>query len=674
MRPTAMLDRSALSFLSGIAGCLVLLVVSGCGLAMSNEDQLDRGEEAFADGDFRAAIIDAKDVLLDEPDNVRGRLLLGRASVKVGDGPSAEKELRRAIALGTAAADVAPGMARALLIQGKFQEVLDDVPFEGLASSEVEAEVRAARGDAYLGLNQPEAAREMYSSALELQPENLDARLGIVSSFVAENNFAQARGGIDQILETYPDNPRVWLYSGAFNARSRNFESAEANFKVALDLAGSQEDTSARLQALAGVAESLLEQQEVDAARPHVEQLAIEAPQSLQTMSLIARIAYMDEDWKTAQQNLQQILQAAPNYRPAQMLLGAVHLRSGNLSQAEMYLSAAVAAVPHDVRARQMLAETLLQMRKADEAQEALAPIVGGPDADPMSLQMAARASLGRRDIDEALEYLRRSVEENPGQHGSCGFSLPRRCCRQAAMTKRSRCSMPLMFQVLEQNAYRRDALGVLTAMKDGQSSGRARGRQTSWRKLIAIVSARSTCLAPCSWRTGTWTAPGSVSNKRPSWNRKTSCRASTWRRSTNQLAILASAASRYNSILADQPDAAWAMFALGRIAFRQEDLEAAAENFRRASAAAPDNPDYRLSLARAERQLGNGEQAQALLEDNVEATLEHFPSAVMLGALRAESGDLDGAMDIAARLQERYPDNPASYAFEGEMHFLARI
>ena len=255
----------------------------------------------------------------------------------------------------------------------------------------------------------------MYSSALELQPDNLDARLGIVSSFVAENNFVQARGGIDQILETYPDNPRVWLYSGSFNARIGDFETAEANYAVALKLASSQGDESSRLPALAGLAESLLEQQDVDAARKHVDQLAVEAPNSLQTKSLIARIAYIDQDWTTAQQNLQQILQVAPDYRPAKLLLGAVHMQSGNLSQAEMYLSSAVAAAPDDVRARQMLAETRLQLRKADEAQEALAPIVSGPNADSMSLQMAARASLGRQDVDGALEYLRRNVEANPG-------------------------------------------------------------------------------------------------------------------------------------------------------------------------------------------------------------------------------------------------------------------
>jgi len=666
------LSRAELSgaLLPGIALCLMLLLISGCGLAMDNEGRLDRGEKAFAVGEYRAAIIDAKDVLRDEPDNVRGRLLLGRASVEVGDGPSAEKELRRAMKLGTPAVDVAPGMARALLIQGKYQDVLDDVPFEGLAPREVESDVRAAHGDAYLGLNKPVAAREMFSSALQLHSENLDARLGIVSSFIAENNYAQARGGIEQIIEDYPDNPRVWLYSGSFNARSGNFEAAEANFKVALDVAGVQEDASARLQALAGLAESLLEQQDVDSARAYVDQLAVDAPQSFQTMSLIARIAYMDEDWKTAQQNLQQILQAAPNYRPAQMLLGAVHLRSGNLAQAEMYLSAAVAAMPDDVRARQMLAETQLQLRKADDAQDALAPIVSGPDADPMSLQMAARASLGRREIDEALEYLRRSVAEDPG-NADLRFQLAATLLQTGRHDEAQAVLDAIDVSSSEENAYRRDGLSVLTAIRDG--------------KAVAALEAAQQVAETYSDRFGAFNLLGAiqlanrdVDGARISFERATKL-APKDIVSRQYLAMieestgdLASAAQRYKGILADAPDAAWAMFALGKIAFRQEDLEAAAESFRRASAAAPDNPDYRLSLARVERQLGNREQAESTLEDEVSQSLDHLPSAIMLGALKAESGDLAGAMDIAARLQERYPDNPASYAFEAEMHLSA--
>jgi Tfp pilus assembly protein PilF len=671
MNPTETFKKTVPTLFAGIVGCLILLMQSGCGLAMDNEDRLARGEQAYANGDYRAAIIDAKDVLLDEPDSLRGRLLLGRASVKVDDGASAEKELLRAMQLGSAAADVAAEMARALLIQRKFQAVLDDVPFEGLSDSDAEAEVRATRGDAYLGLNQPKAAREMYSSALQLQPENLDARLGVVSSFIAEENYAQARGGIDQILETYADNPRVWLYSASFNARSGEFESAEANFKVALDLATSADDEASRIQALTGLAESMLAQQDVESARTQIEQLKTDAPQSLQTKLLQARIAYNDEDWATAQQNLQQVLQAAPNYRPAQMLLGTVHLRSGNLSQAEMYLSAAVASQPNDVRARQLLAETLLQMRNAEEAQAALAPIVGGPDADLMSLQMAARASLGRREIDEALEYLRRSVEEDPG-NADLRFQLAATLLQTGRNDEAQTVLDAIDVSGSEETAFRRDALGVLTAIREGKQAA-------------AFAAAQQVAEAHPD-RFGSFNLLGimQLANKdidgaRISFQRAAKLEPKDLISRQYLAAIdestgdLASAKTRYESILAEKPDSAAAQFALGRIAAREGDIEGAVVNFRRASEASPENAGYRLTLSRAEKQLGNGGQAQALLEDDVEATLEHFPSAAMLGALRAESGDLDGAMDIANELKKRYPDSPASYAFEGEMHVIGK-
>ena len=671
MSPIAKLASSTSRSCSAIVGCLVLLVISGCGLAMSNEDQLDRGEKAFAEGDFRAAIIDAKDVLLDEPDNVRGRLLLGRASVKTGDGPAAEKELRRAMQLGTPAVDIAAELARALLLQGKFDEVINEIPLDGLPSSGSQAQVRVAHGDAFMGLGQPEAARQMYSSALEIQPDNLDARLGIVSSFVAEENFMQARGGIDQILETNSENPRVWLYSGSFNSRIGDFETAEANYAVALKLASAQDDESSRLPALAGLAESLLEQQEVDAAREHIDVLAVEAPNSLQTKSLLARIAYVDEDWTTAQQNLQQILQVAPGYRPAKLLLGAVHMQSGNLSQAEMYLSSAVAAAPDDVRARQMLAETRLQLRKADEAQEALAPIVSGPNADSTSLQMAARASLGRQDVEGALDYLRRNVEANPG-NADLQFQLAVTLL-QAGRTDEAQSVLDgLDVSGSSENAYRRDALGVLTAIRD--------------RKPVVALEAAKKLATDYSDRSGAFSLLGAVQLATGSGDAATASFEQAVRLEPKNIIArrslaeidestgdLDAAKSRYQAILADQPEAAWAMFALGRIAFRQQDYEAAVENLRRASEAAPQNANYRLSLARAENQLGNSQEASGILEDALEKSLAHVPSGVMLGMLKAKEGDIAGALDIARQLQQRHASQPAPYALEGEVHLLEK-
>lgn len=636
---------------------------------MDNEDRLARGEQAYADGDFRAAIIDAKDVLLDEPDNLRGRLLLGRASVEVGDGPAAEKELQRAMQLGATMADLAAEMARALLLQGQFERVLNEVPIEGLPSNEAMANVLAARGDAYMGLKEPEAAREVYTSVLQLQPENIDARLGIVSSFVAEGNFVQARGALDQVLDTYAEYPRVWLYSGSLNMQSGNFEAASANFEVALNLATSTGDEPAGLQALAGLAESSFEQQDIDSARLRIDQLAAASPQSLQTKLLAARIAYYDEDWTTAQQNLQQVLRAAPNYRPAQLLLGTVHLRNGNLSQAEQYLSAAVASVPNDVRARQLLAETRLQAQKAKEALEALNPILSQSGADSMSLQMAARASLGSQDIDAAITYLQRNVEENPG-NTDVRLQLAA-ILLQAGRADEARAVLDASdVSGSAEDAFRRDGLTILTTVSDGK----IREALEAAEKLTVTYSDRYGAFVLLGF---VQIADRDLNGARGSFGRALELQPDNLLARQYLAAIdesdeeLDSARAGYEEILSEIPDAAWAMYALGRIAVRQEDLELAGNYFRRAAQTAPDYPEYRLAVAKVEKEVGNIEEAEDFLEQRMEATLAHFPSAVMLGALKAESGDIDGALEIADEIEERYPENPAAYAFEAEIHVI---
>lgn len=669
MMPSSAQSGSITHVLAGFIGWLLLLAMSGCGLAMDNEDRLARGEEAFANGEFRAATIDAKDVLLDEPDNVRGRLLLGRASVEMGDGAAAEKELRRAIDLGTNKIDVAAELGKALVLQGKFEDVLNEIPLSGLPSSEVEAMVRLAHGNANLGLNRPEDARQMYSSVLELEAENLDALLGIVSSFVAEQNFAQARGGIEQILETNADNPRVWLYSGSFNAQIGDFETAEANFSVALKLANASGDRPSGLQAHIGLAESQLEQQKFEAARSHVETLAAEAPNLVQTKLLIARIAFLDKDWMTAQMNLQQIMRSAPDYQPAKLLLGAVHMQSGNLSQAEMYLTSAVAAQPDNIMARQMLAETRLQLQKADEAQEALAPIVSRSDADSVSLQMAARASLGRQNVGEALEFLRRNVEANP-DNAELRFQLAITLL-QAGRTNEAQAELDEVDVTgSEENAFRRDALGVLTLVGE--------------RKPVAAVAAGKQLVEDYRDRAGAFSLLGAIelaTGDVDAASRSFEQAANLDPRNTFAQRSLAeideskgdidAAARRYEAIAAEQPDAAWAMFALGRIALDQEDYEEAANRFRRALEADPGNTNYRLNLARAEDQLGNSGAASGILEDAMQASLAHVPSGITLGMLKAKDGDTEGALRIARQLQERHPNQPSPYAFEGEVHLL---
>ena len=77
------------------------MFLASCGLAMDSAAKLERGQEAFNNGEYRAAIIDAKAVLQEEPDNRDARLLLGRSAVIVGDGAYSRRyaphDLRRKV-------------------------------------------------------------------------------------------------------------------------------------------------------------------------------------------------------------------------------------------------------------------------------------------------------------------------------------------------------------------------------------------------------------------------------------------------------------------------------------------------------------------------------------------------------------------------------------------------
>ena len=287
-----------------------LPLLSGCGLLMDNEERLDRAEDAFERGDFRAAIIDSKNVLRDEPDNLRGRIVLGRASVEISDGASAEKEFRRALELGASPTQVAADFARALLLQRKFQQVIDEVSLDSIEEESDLASLRRIFGYAYLGLDEPENARQNFSAALSINSNDVDSRLGIISTYVAEQNYTQARASIQQLLEDHGDEGKVWLYSGNLNATLGNARDAEASFRKALDLAsdGAADDLNLQVQAMSGIAQSLLEQEKTDEARPFIEKLKSAAPRALTTLILAARLSSIDQEWGEAQGYLRDAL------------------------------------------------------------------------------------------------------------------------------------------------------------------------------------------------------------------------------------------------------------------------------------------------------------------------------------------------------------------------------
>lgn len=676
------------------------LSMASCGLGMNNQDRVDRGKQAFSDGDYRAAIIDAKHVLQKEPDNIDARLLLGRVSVVVGDGAAAEKELRKAVELGTDLAAVLVDLGSALLMQQKFDAVVAEILPEHAASNDDRLAALLIRGDAIFGLNQLVAAREIYTSILAEKDDDAAVQLRVVETYVGERNYRQARETLNQVLVGNDTYLQAWLGSASLSMQLGNLKRAASDFETATKLAVSQSEPILEMQALFGSAEVGFALGKEDDVRPILQRMQEIGADDTRTLLIVSRFAAVEKNWTLAQEKLLAILRRSPDFRPAQLLLGAVHKESGNLVQAEMYLSAVVAALPDNTRARQLLAATRIELGRSADALAAMKPVISEQSTDADSLSIAARASLDVGAFDDAVALLERGVEANPG-NTELQMQLAFAYLRGNRIDDVEAILSNMSDVETEQDSIRRESLQVLAQMARGESSEalqNAKSMSERWPENIILrnlvgsieVSIGDYAAARKNFEATLQKVPGDsgvmfslaklaalsedFSGAR-SWlekARKADAAAVAPRVALGFLHIAFADYSAAQEVALEaqalDPDNARISYLIGLARHHQNETPLALGDFEKAVKLNPDEPSYRLDLAKAHATTGNKATAQSILEDSIEQSLRHIPSGIALAMLKADSGDRPEAIKIAKKLQDMHPKSGLPVALEAEL------
>ena len=122
-------------------------------------------------GDPQGAQLVLRPLVRAEPRNAEGHVLLARTQLDLNDPVAAEKELKIARALRYERAVLNPLLAQAYMAQGRFQDVLTDVP--GTVSRDVELVPNlVARARAYIGLQNLALAQATLDSAAAVAPDD----------------------------------------------------------------------------------------------------------------------------------------------------------------------------------------------------------------------------------------------------------------------------------------------------------------------------------------------------------------------------------------------------------------------------------------------------------------------------------------------------------------------
>jgi putative PEP-CTERM system TPR-repeat lipoprotein len=395
-----------------ILAVLGLFLLAGCQRPSLEELRADalRFQQA---GNNAAAIIQLKNALAIRHDDAELRYLLATMYNDTGEVLAAEKEIRQAIRFAYPKEKALPVLAQSLLLQGRFQQALD----ETAALADRTPAVRCLRGDAWLGLGNTIEAGKEYEAALARQPQ-------FAAAFVGRAKLAYLAGHLDaahdlaaKAVSLAPSAADTLMFQADLMRARGQAEQALSIYDKVITLRPAHRsahiEKAYQLIALGRFPQA---QEEIDAARKNT-------PGSLLVTYSKALLDYAKGEHAAALSSLQMVLRAYPEHMPSVLLAGAVNFKLGHPHQAEQHLRTYLATFPANGYARQLLAAVLLQADRAPNALEVLAPALKDGSEDLQTLALAGESYMQARDFSKASELFSQAAEFAP-EHALLRTSL----------------------------------------------------------------------------------------------------------------------------------------------------------------------------------------------------------------------------------------------------------
>lgn len=392
------------------------IVLCSCAPDKTDLEYLQQAKLFQAQNQWRAAMIEFKNALQKNPQNLEARQLLGMLYLDIGEAEAAENELRRVAAAGSATAKFAAPIARAMLLQKQQDKLLAEFSAPRFDERDDSPELQGLRAEALASLGKLEPAQTTIVKAISQEPVSVAVMLSAAHVALARGKVDEARNWVHRALELSPTDPNAWLLSADLAFVATQHDAAAQDYQRALDFDQRQLLTQRNLRARVGIVFALLAQGKQDAALPHIEVLLAANPKHFLSNYLRGLVAYKKADFKTALDYLQRSTQTAPPNSPATALLGAVHYSMGNYQQAEVLLSRYVDAAPDDLAARKLLGATRLKLNQPEKAMEALGASTEQSD-DSQLLAMLGEAASMSGEFRAGRDYFRRALKgtKTPG-------------------------------------------------------------------------------------------------------------------------------------------------------------------------------------------------------------------------------------------------------------------
>ncbi len=412
----------------------------------ANEAELfENAVSRFNNGDYPGAIIQLKNVLQTEPDNISARVLLGRAHLQSSYGSSAEKELLAALKLGADPKEIYGALGNALLLQRKFDEILARLPVDNPLERPT-LEVLLIRARAHFELGQLDKAEIHFRDAERLDPTGVDPSLGRAQVLQARGELASASDIVDAVIARVPRNSEALFRKGELLSSQRKLAEARtyydrallanpnhirariARARVAFDLgdfesslsdatqvhqAHPRDPIAAFIRAQSAARTGDFEQAKIalEAAKISVTSLADdELKKDPARLQIAGVIHYLGRDYDRASRYLSDYLRLKPYHHSMRRLHGMIQLELGDPKAAVSSLHPLRSIYREDPELLAALGDALMRLGRYVEASNLLQNAVDiAPEEGRLTMSLAM-SHLGSGRDEQALAELQRAA------------------------------------------------------------------------------------------------------------------------------------------------------------------------------------------------------------------------------------------------------------------------
>ena len=416
MKPS-FLEKSIISKILSVA--LATAIMTGCNSSdKTHAEYIEESEKYIQNKEFKSAEISLKNAIQKSPDAPESRFLLGKLYFDTGNTPIAAVELRRAVQLGANSPQAFTTLGKALLQIGDTDTVIEKFVVFPDDSEQLKAIKKSFSGDALLSNRQVDNAKIMYDQALQFDPNNVRAQLGLAKVSVINNQLDLAFEKVDATIESNESDASAWITKADLYRIQKNSSNTIASFQKALELSqGKAPDTT--YIAIRNLSYEYLHAMDLEKASAVLEKLpAAYKKQSLSDPMINyvrAFVAFDNKDIPKAKEYAEKVLPSS-KFPFILLLLGNLNLQENNLEQAEQQLEAFTKLYPNHPTGNKLLAMAQIKQNNLQSASETLSGIIdrSGSNVDTSTIALLANVNLRSGDAKNSEKYFKMALEQQP--------------------------------------------------------------------------------------------------------------------------------------------------------------------------------------------------------------------------------------------------------------------